>query len=46
MRQERKGGSPMVEDAHVPALRIFSVINSEDNSVPLSQILACMGRKQ
>lgn len=36
----------MVEAVHVPALRIFSVINSEDKSVPLSHILPRVGRKQ
>ena len=44
--QKRKGRSTRVEDAHAPALRVFSVINSEDKPVPLSQLLACMGRKQ
>lgn len=40
-----KGRCTVVEDAHVAAFRIFSVINSEDKFVSLSHILADMGEE-
>lgn len=41
-----EGEKHRVEDVHVAAFRIFSVINSEDKFVSLSHILASMGRRQ